>query len=114
MIEKLTEEQEKLLPTYRDKWMAIGLSTEPADHTAAEKACREAYIVAGLEPPKKIIWADSPLSGAIVAKILKNKQIIKKKKLQDSVRVSVGASVGDSVWDSVWADEKSKHKFFPY
>jgi len=28
MINKLTKEQQKLLSVYRDKWLAIGLSTE--------------------------------------------------------------------------------------
>ena len=31
MLEKLTLEQESLLPIIRDKWIKIGLSTEPCD-----------------------------------------------------------------------------------
>ncbi|NJN23047.1 MAG: hypothetical protein HC812_20060 [Leptolyngbya sp. RL_3_1] len=58
MINELTPEQEALLPVYRDKWMAIGLSTEPCDRSAAESAARAAYEVAGLEPPKQFVWFD--------------------------------------------------------
>jgi len=31
MIDKLTDEQKALLPVWRDKWIAIGLSCEPLD-----------------------------------------------------------------------------------
>ena len=34
-IEKLTLEQESQLAAYRDKWLKIGLSCEPADRAAA-------------------------------------------------------------------------------
>lgn len=86
-IESLTEHQKSLLTEYRDKWMEIGLSCEPANRELAEKWCREAYIIGGKEPPKQIIWADSPLSGVLVHYILKHHGA--------SVRASVGDSVGD-------------------
>ena len=103
-IEKLTKEQEDLLPVYRDKWLKIGLSTEPTNKKEAEKWCIEAYKVAGLEPPKQIIWATSPLAAGLTLHILKD--VLSNNDNWDSVRDSVSASVWDSVRasvrDSVW------------
>lgn len=61
MIEKLTEEQEALLPVYRDKWLKVGLSTEKCDRAKAEKWVADAYKVAGFDPPRLISWAKGPL-----------------------------------------------------
>ena len=62
MITELTPEQKALLPACRDKWMKIGLSTEPCNRSAAEAAARAAYKVVGLAPPKQFVWFESPLS----------------------------------------------------
>lgn len=63
-VDSLTPAQEAQLEGWRQKWLAIGLSTEPADRAAAENGVRLAYEFAGEKPPKKIIWCDSPLAGA--------------------------------------------------
>jgi hypothetical protein len=39
-IERLTPEQEALLPEYRDKWRKIALSTEPIDRQQATEAIK--------------------------------------------------------------------------
>lgn len=62
-IKKLTDEQTAMLPQFVDKWTNIGLCTEPANRPEAEKHLAEAYKQAGLEPPKKIYWAESPQAG---------------------------------------------------
>lgn len=70
MAEKITELNEAQLaaiPRVRDEWLAHGLSTEPANRPEAENGVREAYEAAGLEPPKLIIWCDSPMAGAVKA-----------------------------------------------
>lgn len=59
-IEKLTAEQEALLPVYRDKWLEIGLSTEPLDFEKAKIAVCTAYESAGLSKPTKFYTAKSP------------------------------------------------------
>lgn len=105
MIEQLTPEQEALLPAWRDKWTAIGLSCEPLNYEAAVDAATRAYRVAGLEPPQQFVACDSPLSGVITAAILKSGASVRdsvRASVRDSVGASVGASVGDSVWASVW------------
>jgi hypothetical protein len=109
-IERLTPEQEAQLAVYRQKWTDIGLSTQPADRQEAEDAINESYRLAGLQPPKKIVWCGSPLSqGLTRAVILNTKRASVRASVRDSVGDSVWASVGDSVrasvrasvWDSV-------------
>lgn len=52
------------------KWISIGLSTAPADRDAAAEAVRTAYVSAGLPPPARVVWFDSPLAGARAAALL--------------------------------------------
>jgi hypothetical protein len=46
-IDKLTPEQEALIPVYRQKWRAIALSTEPIDHQKAAEALKVVYASMG-------------------------------------------------------------------
>lgn len=69
-IKKLTPEQEALIPVVRDEWIAHGLKTGPADRPEAESGIRQAYEAAGLQPPELVVWADSPMAGAIMAAML--------------------------------------------
>jgi len=69
-IDRLTKEQEALIPVVRDEWLAHGLSTAPADRATAERGVAEAYHAAGLEPSRTIVWLESPLRGCIAAAIL--------------------------------------------
>lgn len=63
-IEKLTDEQEKMVAEIRDKWIALGTMCKPADRAMAEEGIRLAYKNSKLEPPTDIRWADSPMAGA--------------------------------------------------
>jgi len=101
-IESLNEQQISAMIDVRDEWTKIGLCTDKADRPRAEAAINEMYKQGGLEPPKKIVWCDSPLSQGLVVSILKN---IKQNYLPslDSARASVLASTQASVWDSVGA-----------
>src|SRR5687767_2562809 len=108
-IDNLTPEQVAQLPAYRDKWLHIGLSTEPANHAAAEQAIGNAYKVAGLEPPATVLWLSSPLHGAFLSAALSGApkfgaQVRAQVRAQigaqvwAQVRAQVGAQVGDQVW----------------
>jgi hypothetical protein len=68
-IAHLTAQQEALLPGIREEWLAIGLSTEPADRARAEAGIRSAYLAAGLEPPRFVFWFGSPYAGAIASHV---------------------------------------------
>jgi hypothetical protein len=99
-IDSLTPEQTALLPVFRDQWLGVGLSTEPADRPAAEAAARLAYERAGLAPPSIVLWLDSPLAGAIGAAMLAAYGV---EPARAQVRDQVRAQVGDQVWAQVWA-----------
>lgn len=60
-IEKLTPEQEALLPVYRQKWLDIGLSTEKLNKELATAAVHEMYTCAGEEIPKEIVFVNGPI-----------------------------------------------------
>jgi hypothetical protein len=66
-IDKLTPEQEAMLPVYEEKYLKIGLSTEPCDRARSEKAIMDSYKYLKLSPVKRILWADSPFMGAKLA-----------------------------------------------
>ena len=59
MIDKLTPEQEALIPVYRKKWRAIALSTEPIDRDKATDAVKAIYAGIYQKEPK-IVFFDSP------------------------------------------------------
>ncbi|MDZ8051624.1 MAG: DUF6745 domain-containing protein [Aulosira sp. ZfuVER01] len=59
LIEKLTSQQEALIPVYREKWQKIALSTERMDRKKAAEAVKAAYIAIGKNAPN-IIFYESP------------------------------------------------------
>ncbi|MGL5875518.1 MAG: DUF6745 domain-containing protein [Xenococcaceae cyanobacterium] len=58
-IDKLTPEQEALIPVYREKWRKIALSTERIDRDKAAEAVKAVYAAIELEEPE-IIFFESP------------------------------------------------------
>jgi hypothetical protein len=56
----LTPRQTAALSRYRARWTAIRRSTAPADRDAAEEGVQLAYRAAGLAPPARIVWCESP------------------------------------------------------
>jgi hypothetical protein len=60
--EQLAPEQLARLRAYAARWAAIRRSTEPADRAAAEDGARLAYHAAGLRPPARFVWCESPIA----------------------------------------------------
>lgn len=59
--DKLTKEQEERLDEYHDKWLKIGLSTEPINEERVKAAVKLVYECAGLEQPKLgVVFVGSP------------------------------------------------------
>ncbi|MBD2497951.1 DUF6745 domain-containing protein [Nostoc sp. FACHB-280] len=63
-IEKLTPEQEVLIPVYREKWRQIALSTERIDREKAAQAVKKIYAYSDLDEPE-IIFCASPYAALI-------------------------------------------------
>jgi len=59
-MDALTPEQTAALPGWVDKWIKIGLCTDPADRPNFEEAARKCYELSSLKQPEKIVWVDSP------------------------------------------------------
>lgn len=67
MITELTPSQMELLATYRKKWIAIGLSTEPLDLDRAIAAARQVYAAANVPFPEVFHVARSPHEATTLA-----------------------------------------------
>jgi len=118
MTECLTPEQKAELPKFVDKWIKIGLSTEPADRPRAEAAIELLYKTAGLTPPKKTVWFNNPYlmflkymeingsakgkpdTGSIYPRILENTNILYKDR--DKLENEVWNLIIDKVWCNIW------------
>ncbi|WP_412982742.1 hypothetical protein [Nostoc sp. UIC 10607] len=72
LIEKLTPEQEALIPVYRQKWRAIALSTERIDKEKVEEVVKAAYTAIGKQQPE-IIFCNSLDAGLKIIKKQHNK-----------------------------------------
>jgi hypothetical protein len=67
-IEKLTPEQEAIIPVYYEEFLKIGLSTEPCNREKGESALRASYKYLKLPEPE-IVWCESPFQGSRLAAI---------------------------------------------
>ena len=74
-ITSLTLEQSAQMKGWADKWIDIGLSTEPADFELARDAAMRAYDLIGTPRPTTVLTAASPyaatLAGAVAVTALK-------------------------------------------
>jgi Domain of unknown function (DUF6745) len=65
-LHSLTDAQRAKLSEWAQQWIAIGLSTEPADRPTFERAVRTLYLEQGRKPPSRVIWTGSPLAVDLV------------------------------------------------
>ena len=65
-ITSISPEQSARFPEYVEKWTAVGLSTEPANFEAAEKAALKAYELCNLEKPLLVLRAGSPFGASVM------------------------------------------------
>lgn len=120
-VDKLTPEQEAMLPIIRDEWYAHGLNTDPANREEAERGVNMVYKDAEEAEPNLYLWAKSPLAGAYaVTALVDDKfgidQIVYK--LDASVKVhgefTIKESGSDKIEVTLKLDDKwpgRKHKY---
>lgn len=60
VINKLTEEQVNALPKYAEKWINIGLNSDPIDYERAKELITAQYIQEGLDVPE-FKYSKSPM-----------------------------------------------------
>jgi len=94
-IDKLTPEQEAMIPAWVDKWIKIGLQTGETDWETFDKYMPICYEKAGLKYPTKVIRIQSPLVGAFASSIADN--ILNRGEVRDAV----GRSVEDAIRDAI-------------
>ena len=131
-LEKISPEQESRIPEWVEKWVKIGLSTEPADFDKAILAATKAYSLYGLDKPLVILRMGSPYA-AVIGEILayeilekgsysktENNRIWNKfggeirnnindlisYPIRDQVGTQIRNLVLGKVWDEVWAPIK--------
>jgi hypothetical protein len=68
-ISEITPAQKERFGEWVDKWVAIGLSTEPADFETAIDAAKKAYQICELPQPKVFIKTKSPFSATIAGAV---------------------------------------------
>lgn len=96
-LEKLTPEQEAMLPQIRDEWLAIGLATGPVDRARIERAVKVIYERGGYTVPP-IVWCDSPYEGAKLAA-----QMAKPECTGPDFRCEVSKKeISDQVWQACY------------
>jgi hypothetical protein len=106
-ITKLAVAQETVLPTTRDTWLGIGLSTGPADRVKAEHGVRAAYKAGGLQPPTFIMWLDSPGAGVLGQAVAPEIVAAALARLPQ-VDAQVGAQVDAQVYDQVYGQVRDQ------
>ena len=102
MIESLTTQQKAKLPTYAQKWIKIGLSTEPCSVTQSKKCINKAYKNAGLTPPKKYMLFDSPLS-CVDYQVKTDLGILVRNKVYYQVSAPIRHQLRTQIMNQVWS-----------
>lgn len=78
MIEKLTEQQEERMIEFREEWMKIGHSCEPADFDSFEKVIKQIYQKF-LNKKEPFVWrCSSPKQAILIINLLRNSQVLEK------------------------------------
>ena len=101
-IETLTTQQKAMMPAWRDKWVAKGLSTDPVDFEKIEAAAMAAYDLIGANRPLVLLRVSSPYAASVAgAAAWLALKCASGDKIGGQLCDQVVAQVGDHVWDQV-------------
>ncbi len=111
-INKLTDAQIAMFPEWVDKWVKIGLSTEPMNFEEAKRGVLGCYKATNLKPPKVIIRMDSPYYGAIgficTLELLKYMKTCDRSQVESQVESQVRSQVESQVRSQVESQVRSQ------
>ncbi|WP_239086407.1 DUF6745 domain-containing protein [Catellatospora methionotrophica] len=104
--------EDMALAARAERWMATGLSTEPADRAGAEAGVRIAYALAGLPAPGRMLWLGSPAAGATAVAMLRtglpgDPKVREALAAQGVHDLQLGRSVRPQVRTRPWAQARS-------
>jgi uncharacterized protein (TIGR02996 family) len=120
-VDTLTDKARAAMPGWAARWIAIGLSTEPADRPLFEAAATQCYLAAKLRPPR-FVWCPNPLvavtagslyaiwrsrqlrgavDGAVDGAVHSTVHSAVHDAVHGAVHGAVGGAVGDAVHDAV-------------
>ena len=103
-ITQITPEQSARFGELVQEWIAIGLSTQPADFDKATEAALRAYALCNLAQPKIILRMSSPygatLGGALAWALLRE--------IKQHTESQVRSQVRSQVWSQVWSQVQSQ------
>ena len=101
--QELTRAQEAEAERFSEASIREQLSTEPVDEQEAETFLQQAYAVAGLSSPARVLWMDGPLPFlALLAPASVEASL--RDALRTRVRVSAEAMLDTRIWDDPWGD----------
>ena len=108
-IDTMTAEQAARMPEFAQRWIDIGLSTEPADFDRATDAALRAYKLCNLERPMVILRMSSPygatLGGILAWALLRE---LAAGEVRSQVESQVGSQVGSQVRSQVRSQVESQ------
>lgn len=116
MLEKLTEEQEKLMYQTAEEWIDLFNNTKRIDEKAFEEGIKWLYGEQLKKKHPKIVYCESWLEALVTIDTLQNNVGANvgdnvRDNVWANVRANVGANVGDNVWanvrDNVWANVRA-------
>ena len=105
MINTITKEQLDQMPAWVDKWVKIGLSTEPADFKLAKKTVNACYKMIGSSKPF-ILEVSSPY--ATYLGFMYYSYLINFKNLKENLESQVGSQVRSQVESQVESQVRSQ------
>ena len=120
-ITKITNDQRARFPEWVEKWIQLGLSTEPADFDRATAAALRAYELCNLGRPSVVLRMGSPYSATLggilawgflraFAKEGVGSQVWSqvRSQVESQVWSQVGSQVGSQVWSQVRSQVRSQ------
>lgn len=110
-IDKLTPAQTARFAEWSQKWIDIGLSTEPADFEAATEAALKAYKLCNLNKPMVVLRMGSPY-GATLGGVLAWSMLHDLPKLRSQVDSQVGDATNNYRGGAYWASWCAYVSFF--